>query len=158
MWGDMLAIGDKIYTLDSDGEFQQIYGKSTKPDRYPGDSAPNNDGRKSSCVEIALNVLHVDATPVRKFKKKRGEDTSVPIKLIEKLFATGWTELPLQDNPVGVVILILARTPHDLFIVCGDQNSRHAFAITNGTVHNIKFNSLTDRVLRVWKKDVVTGD
>lgn len=155
LWGDMILFADsnRVFTVCKDGSMEQIdTGEgitSFVPERYP--EGANNDGRKSSCVEIALQKLSVSNVAIRKFKVKHGEDASVPTELCEKILkSAGYIESPMRGK-VGLVVAVAIRQPDvKFFFISVANDGQHAFAVVDGVAHNVKYGTLTDQVLRVW--------
>src|ERR1700688_2710294 len=91
-WGDGIMFRGRIYTLDDLGRIHQFYGPDDNPEKYS--DAGNDDGRESSCVELAFGQLGIDTTMIREFKAKMGQDVSVPWDLTRPVLrANGFEQI-----------------------------------------------------------------
>jgi hypothetical protein len=152
-WGDMILVNGKIFTFDSFGNFQQVYGpRRIEPGRHHNIEGTNlnDDGRPSSCVQLAFERLGVDTTLILEFKKRVGEDAAVPEEISRPILkAAGFEKIEF----CGLVAdFILQHPVGKFFLVSTDYSQNHAISMVDGRVFNLKFSSIKNQIEEVWKK------
>jgi hypothetical protein len=122
-WGDMLLLpGGAVFSINADGYFVLSYGKPVKTDTAVPPNL-NSDGSPNRCVQIAMAHLNL-AVPTEQVTHE-GLD-----ELLKEFESIEW------DSTVGD--FINAHRTGSYFVSSYDGgNGAHAWALREGTAHNI---------------------
>jgi hypothetical protein len=143
--GDMLLVNGKIYALDSEGTFQQIYGPKSESETRPGvGSEDNDDGHKDTCIDLAFQHLNLDLSRLQGDRHPMG----IHWRLVEDYLS----DLP-EENFVGSVGDFVREHPTGKFFVTvwpAEAAVIHTFALVDGVAHNIRWDCISG-VCRAWR-------